>query len=401
MSQKKEKISIVFIIVILGFGLSVIYHYILGAYLGYGFPYNTFLFNPADKFADFTNIVRMAKNLNPYYSGSWPLYFPFGFISAFLLSLIPVKISLVAFFLLFISIFVVYFLHQKPSQIELFKGVTIVLFSYPFLFCFDRANFEMLVFLFVVLFVFYLRKDKMIISSIFLSFAISIKLFPAVFLILFFSKKNYKYLILILVACIVETILSLYMVKGSPISNINDLIFWLGKYRESYIIGNGGLGFGHSIFGIVKTILFVSDKLLNLSYGYIIKTYSSTILNIYMLFCVGSFIFICKLILENELIFWKKIAILVLVMNLFPYVSADYKLIYLFIPLHFFINNKKHDEDDKIFSILFGLLLIPKSWLWMLGAVNIGVIINPVLMVIMLALILKNPLKITYSKICR
>ena len=256
--QKNDKISIIYKIVILGFGLSVIYHYILGAYLGYDFPYNTFLFTPNDKFADFTNVIKVIKNLNPYdtnYLCSG--YPPLAYIFAFPFSLIPIKISLIVFFLLFVSIFVVYFLHQKPSQVELFKAVTIVLFSYPFLFCFDRANFEILVFLFVVLFIFYLRKDKMIISSIFLSFAISIKLFPAVFLILFFSKKNYKYLILILVACIVETTLSLYMFKGSPISNINGLIFWWGKVRESHIIGDGGLGFGYSIFAIVNTIVFV------------------------------------------------------------------------------------------------------------------------------------------------
>ena len=60
--------------------------------------------------------------------------------------------------------------------------------------------------------------------------------------------------------------------------------------------------------------------------------------------------------------FWKKVSLLVFIMLLFPYTSADYKLLHLFIPIVLFINNKKEEKNDLIYTILFALLLIPKNY---------------------------------------
>ena len=68
-------------------------------------------------------------------------------------------------------------------------------------------------------------------------------------------------------------------------------------------------------------------------------------------------------------------------MNLFPYVSADYKLIYALIPLLLFLNAEQHDGDDLFFAILFGVLLVPKAYHhpWS-NDVSISVLINPLIM---------------------
>jgi hypothetical protein len=54
---KAEKIKYFLVILILGFGLAVFYHYILNRYYGLGYPLNTFLFLPSDHFNDFYNVV--------------------------------------------------------------------------------------------------------------------------------------------------------------------------------------------------------------------------------------------------------------------------------------------------------------------------------------------------------
>jgi hypothetical protein len=49
-------------------------------------------------------------------------------------------------------------------------------------------------------------------------------------------------------------------------------------------------------------------------------------------------------------------------MNVLPFVSADYKLIHLFIPLFLLFNDDSPDKYSSAYLFLFGLLLIPKHY---------------------------------------
>jgi hypothetical protein len=81
---------------------------------------------------------------------------------------------------------------------------------------------------------------------------------------------------------------------------------------------------------------------------------------------------------------------LVYKMNLFPYVSGDYKLLFIYIPLFMFINHQTLRKTDWIFCILWSLLLVPKNYfnLLSLPEANISVLINPVLMVAICAMVI-------------
>jgi hypothetical protein len=48
-------------------------------------------------------------------------------------------------------------------------------------------------------------------------------------------------------------------------------------------------------------------------------------------------------------------------MLLLPPISANYKLLHLFIPLYIFVNNEQRSKFDILYLLLFGLLLIPKD----------------------------------------
>ena len=53
-------------IILFGFVAAVIFHYIFGAYLKLGYPFNTFLFSQDDKFNDFFHPLSAAALKNPY-----------------------------------------------------------------------------------------------------------------------------------------------------------------------------------------------------------------------------------------------------------------------------------------------------------------------------------------------
>ena len=98
---------------------------------------------------------------------------------------------------------------------------------------------------------------------------------------------------------------------------------------------------------------------------------------------------------QKEEIFWKQITLLTLLMCLLPYVIDDYKLIFLFIPIWLFLSNQEKTKFDSFYSILFGLLIIPKQFFilfvrahGMTQLMSFGIMINPILMLIFMGLII-------------
>jgi hypothetical protein len=66
-----------------------------------------------------------------------------------------------------------------------------------------------------------------------------------------------------------------------------------------------------------------------------------------------------------ETVLWKKIAALTAASLVLPQVSIDYHMINIYLPLYLFANDKSkasNSKSDLIYTIVFGLLLIPKNY---------------------------------------
>ena len=111
---KTEKILVLSSIVLVGFTAAVIFHYILGFYLGLGGPYNSFLFGADYAFCDFVELVPLAKGLAPYHTTSaWIGYFPLTYILLFPLALIKNKYIA---YLIFASMFMIFLVFTNFSH---------------------------------------------------------------------------------------------------------------------------------------------------------------------------------------------------------------------------------------------------------------------------------------------
>ncbi len=75
-------------------------------------------------------------------------------------------------------------------------------------------------------------------------------------------------------------------------------------------------------------------------------------------------------------------------MLLLPQVTFDYKMIHLYIALMLFLNSQKQSPYDILYAILFGLLLIPKDYLYIQPDISIAVFLNPLLMLMIAGTIL-------------
>jgi hypothetical protein len=105
---------------------------------------------------------------------------------------------------------------------------------------------------------------------------------------------------------------------------------------------------------------------------------------------------------------WKKVALLIFSMLLLPTISAEYKLLYVIIPLYLFINIEHQSKWDILYLLLFGLLLIPKDYYFFsrvysdaMGAhdISIAVVINILTMLLMSLLIVVNGMKDYFSNL--
>ena len=364
--KQPEKIKTISLIILIGFLVSIAYHYILGGWpFNLPYPFNTFVTSPIYRFSDFTqSIYPELVGLDPYRDQSFPPYsnFPFGALVTLPFVMLPMKLALVMFLLTFIC----FHFYNVYSSLAV-KGaqcyhdiIVISCLTFPFLVTIERANFEVIVYIFLSLFLYYYKTRKYQICCIFLSFSIAMKIFPAIFLLLFFVDKKYKEILYIIVISTLALFLPFFIFKGTINENISGLLGNLSIYKLHNIIGYNGVHYGHSLWGAFKVVYYgiielISDQPAKYIHGVKYLTLPYTLFVLMLTGCITFYL------AYKERVFWRKIALLVFAMNLFPFVSGPYKMLYIYLPLLLFINSEP-GKRDKIFCILFALLMIPKHY---------------------------------------
>ena len=390
--NRKQRIQYTSFILLTGFLMAIFYHF-GQKQLGYTHPKDTFLFVDKNMFSDF---------LAPVNNPDVITYSFFTAIVKFFLYLTGAELSLTVFVIGTIATFALInmkeIINRNIDSFSLGAAFVFTLLSYPMLFVINRGNFEILVFILLYFFEYFLIKKKYLTSATYLALAISLKIFPAVFLIIFLSFKKFKAL---LYAGLLSLFLNLasfgfFLLRtGKSIEKLfsDYLSIYTGPYIDQYIIDNRGLEFGHTLYGLLKLIVFIFNKTASITDVTLKKV--MTIYSYYNKIQIVLFLIITVYILYIEKQLWKKITLLVIAMNLLPYVSADYKLINFFIPLYIFINKKEKSKFDLVYLILFSFILIPKNYfstVWHLPDTSLAIFLNPIFMIVLGLLIITDGL---------
>lgn len=373
--EKENKINILALIILVGFAVGVVYHYILGFYFGMKAPFNSFVFPAYRAFCDFINILPYVKDFNPYQVvNPWIAYFPLCYIILFPFTLIKSKIIA---YLIFLSIFLSFFipmnikmLYSKAySKLQNFQNIFIITFlSYPVLYALDKGNFDLFLFIILAGFVYSFKKEKYMASAVFLALHNAMKPFPILFLLLFLFKKKYKEFFLSIILTILLVIGGFMVLNGNFFDKIVVFIkatCFMDLYYYNY--DNFGLDFTSSLFFPLKWLFCkIGNPPLLTTYTFI-KCY-----NLFFKIMVLFIVFFTW----REKVFWKQVTLLTSSMLLLPYLIYDHKLIFLFIPLWLFINSKEKSSFDLAYTILFALLFIPKDFIF----INSVAFKNPMLL---------------------
>jgi hypothetical protein len=238
----------------------------------------------------------------------------------------------------------------------------------------------------LLFFHFYISRTNSFLAEAFLAMAISMKLYPGVFLVLYIRDKKYKQIGVTILFCISFSVASLLFFHGTIMQNVWWLLDGLKQFNTRSL-GIEGMQHSSTWFCMLKAAGWANGVLHGFGTGsaYLIAFEKSASFP-YTLLVGCIFLLLAFLITKKRVGNHGAILILTCVLTLFPNVSYDYKLMH-FIPciMLFFLENK-HRNADKLYAILYGLLLIPKDYLILKGDLSINVPLNVGIMTALLIL---------------
>ncbi len=307
------KIEFITTFVLLGFFINVVVNYIGANYYYLPYPKDSFLLKViGGHFGDFLVSLLVDMDLNPYHSELLKgEYFPFSYILIYPFVLINSNLALTMFLFSF-----VYFLfsfvsrnfslnneHQAKS-IQDFRNFFILTFmTFPFLFSFERANLEILLFVCILFFIENLKKKRVLLSAVFLGVSGAIKLYPLFFGLLYLNQKKYKeFIFSIFITCLL-TFISLFFLKPDFQINVQDVFYGLKNINYNCVmLPDNCIQFSNSIWALIKLELYKN----NFSREIIVR-----VNNYYQ----GSIILIVLLVISPIIVFtkhafWKKIMLI-------------------------------------------------------------------------------------------
>ncbi len=389
---KEKKLDILCLIIVVGFAIAVFFHHAMAAYFNLGYPYNTFLFRPDHRFNDFFDPLRGSFDRDPYnpmrihFIGG---YFPFGYIVTFLFSLIkPWAVSfilLVGGFLVYLGWYIKKNLYQGDSIMDSHRFLivfSLAYMTYPVLFIVDRANFDMLVFFLLSVAIFFYQRKRFTLSVILLSLTIAMKGYSAILLAIFLFDRRYKEILLAVILVLALTLGSLMLFQqGLLVEFVKMLISFQRASAMSFETG-GLIRFNSSLY--VLLLYLLKPQIPNIAsnpvflFGYAITAFAICVLTV-------------SIIIIRKYPLWRNLLLLTSLMILLPPTSVDYRLVMLYTPLMLYVNNQDELKVDRIMIVAVGLLLIPKAYIVMQSDINIGVIINPLLLLTLFLGILFSP----------
>ena len=401
--NRDEKIRISVAMLSIGFAFIVVYYYWMGMFLEKGFPFNTFLNGPINRFGDFYGpfsnwAISQFREIN-----YGLVYFPSTYLVLDALAWVSEGNPYTAFaiFETCFCVFIVLYIYKntKIDQSGLLSVQNIIAFtvmSYPFLFTFATGNLEAIIFSLLAIFLLYYQKGDFYRSAIPLGLAISMKAIPGLFLILLIAEKKYKATLLVFLVIIIASIIPLLIFDGGFNTGITDYLYRLTASQDMYfdLMVNGGSGnaFGHSILNALRMLMPTFPP---------IKSITTPYLGFVLIVLVG----ITFYILKFESVLWKRAMIITSAICLLPLTSTDYKLMHFLIPLFLLINHNDLPSEikkNRIFLMLITLILIPKHYFYFYDSPfnNINNILNTLLMIVIpVMIIFDNPILFKKNKI--
>lgn len=421
--KQQKRLWIYSIIIGVGLFTFFVYRYAGSRLWGLTYPWNSFLFDPGDRFMDFFHVNEMVAGFDPYANGSSypPLALMIAYIFARIIphtgegepftlrdSSLPGRISLYALYggcllIIFIALWrrmlqifrkddaavpkaarpsgFHKFLQKFSRLILIGASALAIALSAPMIYAFDRGNYLIICVLFISLFCLYYGKNDYA-AAVFLAIAACLKIYPLALFFVFLRERKWKPLMLGLGAGALFTAVSAAAFKGGMVTNLMSFTRNVMTFG-----GQGGNSAGANRYSVgLRNIISTTSIAL--------RGYVSDYLHIAKLSLILGAILLAFIIL---LCIWdrrpyRQILYLSFFMILFPSPAYFYNLAYLVGPILLFLIKDQVESLDWVFLVGLALIMIPKSYYYFLahfsegdGWVGIDCLLSPLIMCILLA----------------
>lgn len=389
---RRSRLRLLVLLVLVGTVAAIGYHYVSAYYIGYDYPRTTFLMDPLDRFNDWDNLYVFAEDFLRGVPGPYA-YYPFAILFAVASTVLPMRAGFVVLEVLFVVVLVVLLWRwaldcEDEALLRLQELVVLVAFSYPVLFALDRGNIEILIFVLLAGFFYFLYKhDSAWLAGLLLAAAIALKLYPATLLLLLVAERRLKALVVAVAGALVLTAASTLAVTALGHFTLGE--FWdmnaEGKalYQQTMVWGGYGVHHGHALWSLLKVPSMVADT------G--VPQWHSTL---YVAGAAVIFIAVALHVLFRETERWRRVLLCVVPALLLPYVSADYTLIHLYFPLVFFLRAPRVPRWDPVIVVVFAVLLVPVDYVYFTPLrewASVSIVVYPIALLALMALAVWAP----------
>jgi hypothetical protein len=401
--SKADKLRLAALILMVGFSVSVFIHYWLGAYCGYRYPYSTYLLRPGDTmfldnivtknhcFGDLLAVCIHAEKRDPYFASipqpfdeprSFPSnYFPFGAMLPYPLTLVPYPWAVgifIAGFAAMLLAFNWYFMRTGEPYGDAISIAALTLMNYPAQVLVDRGNIEALVFAFLAGFIVLLIRRQMQPSAALLGAAIAMKAVPVVFLPMCYKAAKRRGVGIAVGTAAVLTVASLLLMSRPVHLSVLRLISVLFQYSGNVTTGLEAASHSSSLYGLFAIGAWLSQASPDTSAVW------TGLLGGYTLIAASILIASMAACVLLPMRLWEMATVATVCLVLLPQGSPDYRLIHLMIPFALFVNSKTDHKTGLINTVLFSLLLVPKSFVVLAHETSLNSVLNPIIMLVLL-----------------
>jgi hypothetical protein len=224
-------------------------------------------------------------------------------------------------------------------------AAVLVVFSFPFIYSFDRGNIILLSMLLTLIFIRWYDSDNKYArwtAYIAIAAAVGIKIYPAFFLILLLRNRRVKDFVLCLVLSLALVFLPIYLTDGTPADLIRNIL----DYSSSNPRKDG--------------IVNISDLVCSIWHGISPDTYKGDLCMTVATIATLSFELIGLIVAVwcRNMEKWEVLALIAIMTMLGPGVGTDYLYSYMLIPVLYFMTSESKDpRRTMFFAICFAATL--------------------------------------------
>lgn len=383
MTQERRADTLTLILVV-GFAVAVGLAYWQAFYLGKGAPYGTFLFKPDDKFVpgaqslgvhffgDFFGVWKHSKDASPYLNPSIfyaSNYFPFTHLLLKPLTWFSYPVA-AAIFLggSWVALGAIAW-SRVPRGVDRVRralwAFALVALTYPVLFAIDRGNVELLMFLLMWLSLLCMERARWLLAAVPLAMAAAMKGTPLILAGIFLAKRQWGAAALSVGLTLLLTFVGFLIMDGSLKDNFDGLRDALKVFADTTEGGVAGLEHSTTIRGLLEVAGHE---------GWL----PSSLADAWQVFAGVALIGFSAAAVLLPLALWERVAILVVAMILVPPTSFDYRLIHLLLAVFLLLRATRPPATAVV--VMLGLALIPKGLPILYAGVDIGTVVNPLLL---------------------